>query len=317
MPVRAHPVVRNIGTIRMKNIHLPKGMISSPVPTPRSSPSRPTNLISLQKLYSIDLDIHARWIVASIDKRLFLSDSEGEVRIYSYSRQLHRQPLLTERFHVTLKRLITAFTVTNDYLVTFELDTQTLALHSHHGALLVRLAFPFEPLSIVRGDVQKRNSVWVCSEQQRQCYEFELNHNTKKVNLIDQIDFSRPIENVYIDPVGISCDETNRVGIHDVAVRASDRLLLFADNQSRIVPLGTIEGNDERVLSSRLESIHLVPKQTHLIVVVLYHSVCEQYHHRNLSPKYQTPICEDSLSFIRTEWSRKSGLHDEWRICLH
>ena len=163
---------------------------------------------------------------------------------------------------------MTAFTVTNDYLVTFEVDTQILALHSHHGALLVCLTFPFEPLSMIRGDVRKRNSIWVCSEHQRQCYEFELNHNTKKLNLIDQIDFSRPIANVYIDPVGISCDENNRVGIHDVAVRASDRLLLFADNQSRIVPLGKIEDNDERVLSSRLESIHLVPKQTHLIVAV-------------------------------------------------
>lgn len=268
IPFRAQPVIRSLGTIQMTNIHLPKTIEIHPSTSPISSPIQATNVISLQKLYSVDLDIQVRWIVASIEKRIFLCDTEGDMRIFSYSRRLHRQPLLTERFRVSLKRLITSFTVTHDYVVTFESDTRVLALHTHHGALLVRLEFPFEPLMMIRGDFQRQNSIWVCSEHQRQCYQFGLNHAHKQMQTLDQIDFSRPIAHVLIDPVGISCDENNRVGIHDVAVTASDRLLLFDDNQSRIIPLDSIKDDDDRVLSSRLERIFLVPKQRHLIIVI-------------------------------------------------
>ena len=108
-----------------------------------------TNIL-VRKLYTIDLDLSAKWVVASIDKRIFLCDNEGEIRIFSYSQQFHRQPLLTERFHLSTIRLISCFTVTQDYLVAFETDTESLTLHTHHGALLLRLYFLYGPTMIVR-----------------------------------------------------------------------------------------------------------------------------------------------------------------------
>ena len=80
-----------------------------------------------------------------------------------------------------VKRLITSFTVTHDYLVTYELDTQMLALHTHHGALIIRLEFAYEPLMIIRGDLdkKKKNSLWTCSAHKKKCYQLGLNHRTK------------------------------------------------------------------------------------------------------------------------------------------
>jgi hypothetical protein len=226
-----------------------------------------TNNISMHKLYTIDIDISAEWIVASIEDRIFLCDSEGEIRIFSYSRRLRRQPLLTERFHLSTTRCISSFTVTQDYLVAFETDTQMITLHTYHGALLIRLSFPYDPIMIVRGDYLNKNQIWSCSRAKRQCLQFDINHTNQKINLIEQLDFKRSILNVLIDPVGISSDEQNRVAVHDVNMTTSDRLLIFTNNENTIIPLDLVKYAD-RHLSSRIERVLLVPKQSNLIVIV-------------------------------------------------
>ena len=225
------------------------------------------NDLSIHKLYTVDLDISAQWVISSIDKRIFLCDTEGEVRIYSYSRQLHRQPLLTEHFQLSTIRLISTFTVTQDYLIAFESDTQMLTLHTHHGALLLRLFFPYDPIMIVHCDYHKKNQIWTCSRTKRRCYQFNLNHTIKQVNLIDQLDFTKPISNVLIDPVGISSDEQNRIAVHDANKTTTDRLILFTNNQNMIISLDFIKYID-RPFSSRIERVLLVPKHSHLLVIV-------------------------------------------------
>jgi len=226
-----------------------------------------TDDLSLHKLYTVDLDISAQWVISSIDKRIFLCDNDGEIRIYSYSRQFHRQPLLTERFRLSTIRLISSFTVTQDYLIAFEIDTQNLTLHTHHGALLLRFYFPYDPIMIVRCNYYKKNQIWTCSRTKRHCYQFSLNHTNKEINLLDQLDFEKSISNIFIDPVGISSDEKNRIAIHDVNPKTMDRLILFTNQENRIISLDFIKYIDKQ-LSSRIEHILLVPKQSHLIIIV-------------------------------------------------
>lgn len=225
------------------------------------------NDLSIHKLYTVDLDISAKWVISSIDKRIFLCDNDGEIRIYSYSRQFHRQPLLTERFHLSTLRLISSFTVTQDYLIAFETDTQMLTLHTHHGALLLRLSFPYDPTMIIRCDYYKKNQIWTCNRINRQCYQLNLNHTTKQINLLDQLDFTKSISNVLVDPIGISSDEQNRIAIHDVNPTTIDRLILFTNHQNRIILLDFIKYLN-RPFSSRIKRVLLVPKQSHLIIIV-------------------------------------------------
>ena len=229
--------------------------------------SQGSRVVSLRKQYDVDVDIVAQWVIGSVDKRIYLCDTEGEVRIFSYSRQLHRQPLLTERFHLAAKRLITSFTITHDYLISFELDTQLLNLHTHHGALLLRLSFLYEPVMIVRADYQKSNQVWACSRSRRQCYQLNLDHTTKQINLLDQIDFTTPIGDAYIDPVGISCDDKRRVAVHDTNTSKPDRLLLFGDGHNRIISLDFVLFEDKSSVS-RIERVALVPNYPHLILII-------------------------------------------------
>lgn len=226
---------------------------------------------SVHKLFTVDLDISAEWIVSSMDDRIFLCDSEGEIRIFSHSRRLRRQPLLTERFHLSTIRLISSFTATHDYLISYEADTRTIALHTHHGALIVRLDFPYDPIMIVRSDYFTKNQIWSCSRTKRQCFQFSINHAKKEINPVEQLDFKRPVANVLIDPIGISIDDQNRVAVHDVNTVTTDRLLLFNyqnnNNQSTIIPLDSIKYAD-RQLTSVIERVLLVPKQPNLIVVL-------------------------------------------------
>jgi hypothetical protein len=175
--------------------------------------------------------------------------------------------LLTERFRLTTKRLISLFTVTRDYLIAFEIDTKLLTLHTHHGALLIRLSFPYQPSMMIRSNFCNKNQLWTCSEHTRQCHSMDVNHRTKKTIILDQIDFQVPIGNVNVYPVGISCDEKKRVAIHDTSMSTPDRLLLFDNSQNRIIPLDVIKDHD-RSLSARIERILLVPKQAHLVILV-------------------------------------------------
>lgn len=223
--------------------------------------------VAVHKLYTIDLDISAQWIVASLEERIFTCDSEGEVRIFSYSRSFRRQPLLTERFHLSVVRLISCFTVTEDYLVAFETDTQMLTLHTHHGALMVRLGFPYDPIIIVRCFYGNRNQIWTCSRSKRQCHQISLDHTKKDLRTNEQLDFKQPVANILIDPVGISNDEYHRLAVHDVNPTTSDRLLLFTNHQNSIFQLDLIKYAD-RQLTSRIERVLLVPKQSNLVVLV-------------------------------------------------
>ncbi|CAF4427059.1 unnamed protein product, partial [Rotaria sp. Silwood2] len=265
-PSGGHNMSRTLGTIIANKDanHKETGITST-----RSSINQynSSNTISIHKLYTVDLDISAKWIVSSIEDRIFTCDCEGEVRIFSYSRRLRRQPLLTERFHLSNIRLISSFTVTYDYLVAFETDTQIITLHTHHGALLVRLAFPYDPIMIVRCDYLTKNQIWSCSRTKRQCHQFDINHTTNEMIPLEQIDFKQPVSNIIIDPVGISCDEQDRVAVHDVNRVTTDRLLIFANDQNMVIPLDSIKYAD-RQISSQIERVLLVPKQSNLIVIL-------------------------------------------------
>lgn len=223
--------------------------------------------ISPHKLYTTDLDISARWVIASIDKRIFLCDIEGEIRIFSYSKELHRQPLLTERFHLSTIRLISSFTITQDYLIAFETDTQILTLHSHHGSLLLRLYFLYNPTMIVRGESKKKNQIWICNRAKHQCYQLQLDHTSKDTQLVDQLDFTRPISNAVIEPMGISTDQQGRIAVHDVNKNTSDRLILFTNQKNTIYSLDFLKYGDKS-FSSRIERVLLIPNQPHLIIVI-------------------------------------------------
>ncbi|CAF1541236.1 unnamed protein product [Rotaria sp. Silwood1] len=264
-PSRGYTMSRTLGTI-----HADKDINHKEIGTITTKPSlnqyNPLNTISIHKLYTIDIDISAKWIVSSIEDRIFICDTEGEVRIFSYSRRRRRQPLLTERFHLSNIRLVSSFTVTYDYLIAFETDTQMISLHTHHGALLIRLNFPYDPIMIVRCDYLTKNQIWSCSRTKRQCFQFDINHITKEIIPIEQLDFKYPISNILIDPVGISSDEQNRIAIHDVNRTTTDRLLIFSNDQNMIIPLDSIKYAD-RQISSQIERVLLVPKQPNLIVI--------------------------------------------------
>jgi hypothetical protein len=256
---------RTLGTIHgNKNINLNKGMSSTKA---LINQYNPLNNISVHKLYTVDLDISAEWIVSSMEDRIFICDSEGEIRIFSYLRRRRRQPLLTERFHLSVVRLVSSFTVTQDYLIAFETDTQMITLHTYHGALLVRLRFPYDPIMIVHCDYLAKNQIWSCSRTKRQCFQFDLNHTTKEIIPIEQLDFTHPISNILIDPVGISSDEQERIAVHDVNMSTTDRLLVFTNHHNMIIPLDFIKHAD-RHLTSRIERVLLVPKQSNLIVIL-------------------------------------------------
>jgi hypothetical protein len=143
-----------------------------------------------------------------------------------------------------------------------------LTLHSHHGGLLVRLSFPYDPIMINHCDyLTNKNSIWSCSRTKRQCLQFNINHLDKEFNPIEQLDFKHSISNILIDPVGISTDEQKRIAIHDTNTTTSDRLLIFTNYQNMIIPLDLIKYAD-RQITSRIEHVLLVPKQSNLIVLV-------------------------------------------------
>ncbi len=235
--------------------------------TPVKKQYNPLKNVSILKLYSIDIDISAEWIISSIIDRIFLGNAEGEIRIYSYSNRFHRQPLLTEQYRLTTVRLISCFTVTHDYLIAFETDTQMLSLHTHHGALMVRLRFPYDPIMIIHYDYLRKNHIWACSRSKRQCFQFYIDHTMKELNPIELLDFKHPISNILIDPVGISIDEQDRIAIHDVNRTTSDRLLIFDNDHNMIIPLDFVKYAD-RQITSRIERVLLVPKLPNLIVLV-------------------------------------------------
>ena len=213
------------------------------------------------------MDISAEWVVSSLEGRIFFCNSDGEIRIFSYSRRLRRHPLLIERFYLSIVRLISSFTVTKDYLIAFETDTQMISLHTHHGALLIRLNFPYDPLMIIRGDYLTKNQIWSCSRTKRECFQFNINHITKEIHPIEQLNYKHPISNILIDPVGISSDEQGRVAVHDVNRMTNDRLLVYSNDQNTVIPLDLIKNTNWRV-ASRIERVLLVPNQSNLIVVV-------------------------------------------------
>ncbi|CAF1306379.1 unnamed protein product [Adineta ricciae] len=230
-----------------------------------SSPENET--FSMHRLYTNDVDIAPQWVVASIDKRIFLCDTEGEVRIFSYSRNLRRQPLLIEHFHLATSRVISAFTVTEDYLVVYEPSTQTLTLHTHHGGILLRLPFPCDPIMMIRSSCHSKNQIWACSHTQRKCYRLPIDHSMKEVIVFDEYDLTNPISNAVPAPIGISTDDKDRIAVHDINTVTLDRLLLFVNDQVIAITLDFVKYLDS-LETSRIEQVRLVPKHEHLIAIV-------------------------------------------------
>jgi hypothetical protein len=142
-----------------------------------------------------------------------------------------------------------------------------LTLHTHHGALIVRLRFPYDPLMIIHCGYKTKNQIWTCSRSKRQCCQFNINHTMEELIPIEELDFKSPISNILIDPVGISTDEQQRIAVHDVNTTTTDRLLVFTNHNNMIIPLDLIKYGD-RQISSRIERVLLVPKQSNLIVLV-------------------------------------------------
>lgn len=142
-----------------------------------------------------------------------------------------------------------------------------LTLHTHHGALLIRLRFPYDPLMIIHSDYLNKNQIWSCSRIKRQCLQFNIDHTLKELHPIEQLDFQRPISNILIDPVGISIDDQERIAVHDINMATSDRLLLFTNHFNKIIPLDLIKYSD-RHLTSRIDRVLLVPKYSNLLVIV-------------------------------------------------
>ncbi|UJR27631.1 hypothetical protein I4U23_008912 [Adineta vaga] len=221
----------------------------------------------MYRLYTIDVDITPKWVVASIDKRIFLCDTEGEVRIFSYSRSLRRQPLLTEHFHLATLRVILSFTVTEDYLVAFEAPTQTLTLHTHHGGILLRLSFPYDPIMMIRSNYHKKNQIWTCSHIQRKCYRLLLDHLMKEVTIFDEYDLTNSISNSVPAPIGISTDDKDRIAVHDINTVTLDRLLLFINDEIMTISLDFVKYLDS-LATSRIEHILLISKQEHLVAII-------------------------------------------------
>ncbi|CAF1100156.1 unnamed protein product [Adineta steineri] len=226
-----------------------------------------TNELCISRLYSVDVDITPQWAVSTIDKRIFFCDIDGEIRIFSYSRSFHRQPLCTEHFHLTITNFVSSFTATQEYLVAFEAAIQTLTLHTHHGGILLRLSFPYDIIMMARNDYDTKNQIWACSRTKHKCYQFLLEHTIKEVNILDEYDFTQPISNIFIDPIGISTDEQNRVAVHDINSTTMDRLLLFTNQQIMTITLDFVKYLDS-LSTSRIEQVLLVPKHENIIVIV-------------------------------------------------
>jgi len=264
MPSNDQAISKTFGTMHIKDTYRKETDLRSVASYTNQYYS--TNELSVNRLYTIDLDISPQWVVSSIDKRIFLCDTDGAVRVFSYSRSFRRQPLLTQHFFLTTMRLISSFTVTQDYLITFETDTQTLTLHTHHGGILLRLSFLYDPIMMTHCGYHKNNRIWTCSRTKRECYQFHLDHTLKQVEILDEIDFTEPISNILIDPIGISTDEQNRVAIHHANPATIDHLLLFTNQPCMSLSLDFVKSFDSR--SSRIERVLLIPKHSNLIVIV-------------------------------------------------
>ncbi|CAF1396293.1 unnamed protein product [Adineta ricciae] len=230
-------------------------------------PKIPLPNVIIQKLYGIDLEICPRWVVASFDGRIYLCNVDGDIRIFSYSSRFHRQPLLSERFYLSITRSVSAFTVTQDHLVAYESDTHTITLHTYHGALLIRSHFMYEPTMISRCDYLTKNQFWICSRSQRQCIQFQIDQSTKDIRPIRQLDYKQPVANALIDPIDISIDEQQRFAIHDGNMVTTDRLLIYTNNQYKITPLDLLKYTDREGVS-RIERVLLVPKYANLVVLI-------------------------------------------------
>ena len=260
---------KKLGTLSTRKVAKGKKVDFERVAPPTPPLVPPKDPIAPLKLYSIDLDISAQWVVASIVDRIFACDAEGEVRIYSYASGHRRPPLLIERFHLSIVRLISLFTVTDDYLLEFERDTRMTSLHTHHGALLVRLRFPYDPTMMIHSRTRPNNQIWICSRSQRQCLKLDLNHRTKRIECVEELQFKYPIGDKDIDPVGVSTDGHDRLAVHDVnsPLTAVDRLILFPDDKPEAVPLDGVQYFEEKRFS-RIERILVVPARPDLLVVL-------------------------------------------------
>jgi hypothetical protein len=89
----------------------------------------------------------------------------------------------------------------------------------------------------------------------------------KEIEILDEIDFTEPISNILIDPIGVSTDELNRVAIHHANPATIDHLFLFTNGQCMSLSLDFIKYLDGRSSSSRIERVLLIPKHPNLIVI--------------------------------------------------
>jgi hypothetical protein len=119
---------------------------------------------------------------------------------------------------------------------------------------------------IIHCNDSTKNQIWSCSRTKRQCLQFNINHTMQELNPIEELDFKNPIANITIDPVGITTDEQNRIGVHDINRMTSDRLLVFTQRRNMVIPLDLVKYND-RQISSRVDRVLFVPNQPNLIII--------------------------------------------------
>ncbi|CAF0786376.1 unnamed protein product [Didymodactylos carnosus] len=175
--------------------------------------------------YSIDLDIIPSFI-SVVKNYIFICDEDGYVRVYSYSKKLRRQPLLKEKYTLQVRKMITAFTCTTDYLISYEKDVKLLSFYNYHGGIIHKLIIQDLPDQLLySGD--GTNDFWMCSHITFRCSLYSVltgvDSTDLHLKLVHEKNYKASAD--IVEPVWLTANE-KFVGIHDLS-NTKDRMLLY------------------------------------------------------------------------------------------